>query len=87
MRKALALAITLLLATPLHAETLKIAVGQKGFWDTSIPVWGDRAGFFKKEGLELEILYTDGGAETQQAVISGSVEIGIGTGTLGVVKV
>jgi NitT/TauT family transport system substrate-binding protein len=74
----------MLLAGAAQAETLKVAVGQKGFWDTSIAVWGDRAGFFKKEGLTLDILYTDGGAETQQAVISGSVEIGIGTGTLGV---
>ncbi len=74
----------MLLASAAHAETLKVAVGQKGFWDTSIAVWGDRAGFFRKEGLTLDILYTDGGAETQQAVISGSVEIGIGTGTLGV---
>jgi len=85
MLRAIALVVAVLLATPLHAETLKLAVGQKGFWDTSIAVWGDRAGFFKKEGLTLEVLYTDGGAETQQAVISGSVDIGIGTGTLGVV--
>ncbi len=69
---------------PGAAETLRVAVGQKGFWDTSITAWGDRAGFFRKEGLTLEILYTDGGAETQQVVISGSVEIGIGAGTLGV---
>ena len=73
-----------LLAASAQAETLRVAVGQKGFWDTSITVWGDRAGFFGKEGLTLDILYTDGGAETQQAVISGSVEIGIGAGTLGV---
>ena len=74
----------LLLTTAAHAETLKLAVGQKGFWDTSIAVWGERAGFFKQEGIDLDVLYTDGGAQTQQAVISGGVEIGIGTGTLGV---
>ena len=74
----------ILLATTAHAETLKLAVGQKGFWDTSIAVWGERAGFFKAEGLDLDVLYTDGGAQTQQAVISGGVQIGIGTGTLGV---
>ena len=32
----------------------------------------------------LDILYTDGGGQTQQAVISGSVDIGIGVGTYGV---
>ncbi len=74
----------LLFATGAQAETLKVAIGQKGFWDTSIVVWGERAGFFKQEGLDLDILYTDGGAQTQQAVISGGVQIGIGTGTIGV---
>lgn len=89
MRKTIRL-VALLLAMwgaplPAGAETLRVAAGQKGFWDTSITAWGDRAGFFRKEGLTLGILYTDGGAETQQAVISGGVEIGIGAGTLGVV--
>ena len=73
-----------LMAAGAQAETLKLAVGQKGFWDTSIAAWGERAGFFKQEGLDLDILYTDGGAQTQQAVISGGVQIGIGVGTLGV---
>lgn len=86
MRKWLWLtAVLAALAGPAWAEKLKVAVGQKGFWDTSITVWGERAGLFRKEGLELDILYTEGGAETQQAVISGSVEIGIGAGTLGVI--
>ncbi len=78
------LLVAVMLATGAQAETLKLAVGQKGFWDTSIAAWGERAGFFKQEGLDLDILYTDGGAQTQQAVISGSVQIGIGVGTLGV---
>ena len=73
-----------LLATTAQAETIKLAVGQKGFWDTSVAVWGERAGLFKQEGLDLDVLYTDGGAQTQQAVISGGVQIGIGVGTLGV---
>lgn len=84
MRTLVWLAALALLAGRAEAETLRVAVGQKGFWDTSITVWGDRAGFFRKEGLTLDILYTEGGAETQQAVISGGVEIGIGAGALGV---
>ena len=76
--------IALLLTGTCSAETLKLAVGQKNNWDTMIAVWGDRSGFFKQEGLDLDVLYTDGGAQTQQAVISGGVQIGIGTGTLGV---
>jgi NitT/TauT family transport system substrate-binding protein len=65
-------------------EKLKIAVGQRGNWDTSISELGQRGGIFRKHGLELELLYTSGGGETQQAVISGSVDIGIGAGIMGV---
>jgi NitT/TauT family transport system substrate-binding protein len=65
-------------------ETVKLAVGQRGNWDTSVPELGKRAGIFKKHGLELDILYTQGGGETQQAVLSGSVDVGIAAGTGGV---
>ena len=61
-------------------DTLKIAAGQRGNWDTSIAEVGQRAGIFKKHGLVLEILWTQGGGETQQAVISGSVDIGVAVG-------
>ena len=36
---------------------------------------GDKAGLFKKHNLALDIFYTDGGGETQQAVISNSAQI------------
>lgn len=78
--------LMLMAATGAQAETLKVAVGQQGAWDTSVAAWGARAGFFREEGLDLDILYTDGGAQTQQAVVSGGVQIGIGTGTLGVLS-
>ena len=67
----------------LAQDTLKVAVGQRGNWDTSVSELGQRAGIFKKHGLTLEILYTQGGGETQQAVISGSVEIGVAAGIMG----
>jgi NitT/TauT family transport system substrate-binding protein len=47
---------------------------------------GQLAGIFKKHGLELEIVYTNGAGETQQAVISGSVDIGIAAGVMGVLS-
>lgn len=80
------LAMVLLAAAPATAETLKVAIGQKGAWDTSVVAAGERAGLFRQEGLDLELLYTDGGAQTQQAVISGGVEVGIGVGTVGVLS-
>ena len=47
---------------------------------------GQRAGIFKKHGLVVEVLWTQGAGETQQAVISGSVEIGVATGIMGVLS-
>jgi NitT/TauT family transport system substrate-binding protein len=64
-------------------DTLKLATGQRGNWDTSIGEIGQRAGIFKKHGIVLDILYTQGGGETQQAVLSGSVDIGVATGIMG----
>src|SRR5512147_2302491 len=67
-----------------HAQdTLKIAAGQRGNWDTSVSEIGQRAGIFKKHGLVLDILWTQGSGETQQAVISGSVNIGVAVGIMG----
>ncbi len=67
-------------------DTLKVAAGQRGNWDTTIAEMGQRAGIFKKHGLTLEILWTQGGGETQQAVISGSVDIGVAPGIMGVLS-
>jgi NitT/TauT family transport system substrate-binding protein len=61
-------------------EVLKIAVPQRGAWDTAIPELGQRAGIFKKHGLTLDILYTQGGPESIQAVVSRSMDIGTGVG-------
>jgi NitT/TauT family transport system substrate-binding protein len=84
---ALGLIAAAALTGPAHArDTLKLAVGQRGLWDTSISDVGQRAGIFKKHGLTLELLYTQGAGETQQAVISGSVEIGVGVGIMGVLS-
>ena len=74
-------------ATAASAEdTVKLAVGQRGNWDTSVSEVGQLAGIFKKHGLKLEIVYTNGAGETQQAVISGSVDLGIAAGVMGVLS-
>jgi NitT/TauT family transport system substrate-binding protein len=83
-RAAIAIGIFALAATQAPAQdTLKLAIGQRGNWDTSVAEIGQRGGLFKKHGLTLELLYTQGGGETQQAVISGSVEIGVAAGIMG----
>jgi len=86
-------AAAVLLAAVLHVgplagaadaeETLTLAVGQRGNWNTGIAALGQRAGIFRKHGLALEILYTAGGGETQQAVLAGAVDIGTAIGTMG----
>jgi NitT/TauT family transport system substrate-binding protein len=84
-----AIAAVLIAMTALAAQaedTLRVAAGQRGNWDTTIAEIGQRAGVFKKNGLSLEILYTQGAGETQQAVISGSVEIGVAPGIMGVLS-
>ena len=68
-----------------HGEDmLRLAVGAPNNWDTCIPEVGQRAGIFAKHGLSLDLLYTQGGGETMQAVISGSADIGIAAGTASV---
>src|SRR4051794_19701646 len=86
MRTALAAALgfALLGGSAAAEDTVKLAVGQRGNWDTSVSEVGQRAGIFKKHGLTLEIVYTQGAGETQQAVISGSVDLGIAAGVMGV---
>jgi NitT/TauT family transport system substrate-binding protein len=81
---ALGAALALTASTASAQDTIKLAVGQRGNWDTSISELGTRGGIFKKHGLTLELLYTQGSAETTQAVISGSVDIGVGSGIMGV---
>jgi NitT/TauT family transport system substrate-binding protein len=87
-RKFIYLATFLLLALQvsesLAADRLKLAIGQRGLWDSSFAEIGTQVGIFQKHGLELEVFYTSGGGETQQAIISGSADIGVSPGTLGV---
>src|SRR5947199_10534916 len=81
---AAALLATLASQQAFAADQLKLAIGQRGLWDSSIAEIGTQAGIFAKHGLELQVFYTSGGGETQQAVISGSADIGVSPGTLGV---
>ena len=83
LRALAALVATAFLGAAHAQDTLKIAAGQRGNWDTSISEVGQRAGIFKKHGLVLEILWTQGSGETQQAVLSGSVDIGVAVGIMG----
>jgi NitT/TauT family transport system substrate-binding protein len=67
------------------AETLKVAVAQRGFWNSTFIDVGLRQGYFKELGLDIEILYTEGGASTLTPVIAGSIDIAMTNGVLGAV--
>ncbi len=67
-------------------DTLKLAIGQRGNWDTAVSHVGDKAGIFKKHGIQLEMTYTSGSGETLQPVISNAVDIGLAIGTLGAIS-
>jgi NitT/TauT family transport system substrate-binding protein len=75
--------VALAIPDGLPAETLKIASPIRGSWEGAIPELGKQAGIFRKHGLDLDILYTQGGGETLQVVVSGSVDIGLSAGVLG----
>jgi NitT/TauT family transport system substrate-binding protein len=64
-------------------DQMKVAIGGRGMGETGISERGQMQGIFRKHGIELEIFYTAGTGETQQAIISGSADIGIAVGILG----
>ena len=69
-------------AQPTRAQdVLKVAIPQRGAWDSGLAELGQRDGIFKKHGLTLEILFTQGGPESIQAVIGGSIDIAAAVGT------
>ena len=78
---AATLSLVLLHTAAAAEDALKIAVGQRGGWEQCVSELGQNAGIFKKHGLALEVLYTQGSGETIQVVLSGSVDVGIGPGT------
>ena len=88
MRKTLLCAVlaALGLAAPLRAaDTLNVAISQRGFWNSMFIPFGVDRGFFAQEGLDLSIVYTEGGATTLNAIISGSVDIAMSNGLLGTI--
>jgi NitT/TauT family transport system substrate-binding protein len=72
-----------LVAVPVGAaaqDKLKVALPQRGAWDAGLTELGYRGGIFKKHGLDVEILYTQAGPESIQALIGGSIDIATAAG-------
>ena len=88
MSRTLALLLGLIAAaigSSASAETLKVAVAQRGFWNSTFVDIAEKQGFFKEAGLTIEVFYTEGGASTLTPLIAGSVDVAMSNGILGVV--
>lgn len=80
---ALLIGVTVLASTAMGAsaqDKLKVALPQRGAWDAGLTELGNRSGIFKKHGLDVEILYTQAGPESIQALIGGSIDIATAAG-------
>jgi NitT/TauT family transport system substrate-binding protein len=78
-----------LLAFPPKAsaeDLLKVASAQRGAWESAPPEIGQQAGIFKKHGIVLDLIYTQGSAEAEQRVISGNIDIGLGINAMDVLR-
>jgi hypothetical protein len=64
-------------------DALKVAVDQRGAWETAAPELGQQAGIFKKQGLTLEVAYPRAEAEIETAVITGRADVGVDVGIVG----
>jgi NitT/TauT family transport system substrate-binding protein len=80
-----AIAATAVGGAALAQDKVRAAVGQRGNWDTLFISQGVEAGIFKKAGIDVDITWTRGGAETLQAVITDSADLAIANGILGVI--
>jgi NitT/TauT family transport system substrate-binding protein len=83
---AAAAAVSAMTPTASAEDSLKIAVAQRGAWDTAAPDLGQRAGIFKKYGMTLDLTYPQAEGEIEPAVVSGKVDVGVGVGIIDVLR-
>src|SRR5581483_6278283 len=78
-------ALAILVSVPAAAaDKVRVAIGQKGLWDTLVVHQGLEQGIFQRAGLDVEATWTRGGAETLQAIITGSADFAFANGVTGV---
>jgi NitT/TauT family transport system substrate-binding protein len=67
------------------ADSLKVAISQRGFWDSSFLEFAQKEGFLKEANLDVEFFYTEGGGQTLQVITGGSVDVAMSNGLLGTI--
>lgn len=79
--------VACLAATPALAQyKMKIAAPHPTIMPSTFTVLARDLGYFKNEKLEVELLWTAGGADAQQATINGSVDLAVQTGLSGILS-
>jgi NitT/TauT family transport system substrate-binding protein len=82
--KICVVAIAALAAFPAAAaDKVRLAIGNPGVGETEIADLAKANGFFAKHGIDVDILYTQGSAETIQAMLAGGADVAVAVGTLG----
>jgi NitT/TauT family transport system substrate-binding protein len=81
VRKPMAIALAALLWTvpslAAAAEIVRVAVSNRGAWDTSYTELGLQQSFFKKRGLDVQIIHVADEASLEKALISGTADIAV----------
>jgi ABC-type nitrate/sulfonate/bicarbonate transport system substrate-binding protein len=63
-----------------------VVVPHRVLFTVAVPVYiAQEKGFYRDSNIDVEAVFTSGGGENVQAVVSGDAQIGLGTGTLAVV--
>src|SRR5271155_4113302 len=83
IRQLLATAIALLLAaaSTQAAETLRVGKPIPDGFDFAILDVGMAKGFYREQNLDIQELVLAGGAKVHQAMVAGSLDIGLASGT------
>src|SRR5262245_24857859 len=64
-----------------------VVVPHRILFTVALPVYiAQEKGYYRENNLEVDAVFTRGGGENVQAVVSGDAQIGLGTGTLAVIS-
>ena len=64
-----------------------IVVPHRILFTVALPVYiAQEKGFYRENNVDVDAVFTRGGGENVQAVVSGDAQIGLGTGTLAVIS-
>ncbi|HWO40834.1 MAG TPA: ABC transporter substrate-binding protein [Candidatus Eisenbacteria bacterium] len=68
-------------------QKLILVVPHRVFFTVALPVYvAQEKGFYKEGGIEVDAVFTKGGGENVQAVVSGDAQIGLATGVFAVLS-